>query len=238
MLKNMFREAGIFTDGKSNHSLRATATTRMIDAGLPEKVIMDRTGHHSLDGLKPYSRTTDRQQQQMSAVISCSELMIKDKETTVEKKEEIEKKVKGAVNYYGEMKGCVFKVGREDKMSLSEHESYIFISEDMNVIKPLLQKSHQKYIALVEVLRIHLILFERINLSPFYIHACTAVHYIVQYDRPPRICTCYCVRLLVETEIKRIEVSYNWCKLASTYYIYVYVFTVELLSKQVHCDLK
>ena len=141
MLKNMFREAGIFTDGKSNHSLRATATTRMIDAGLPEKVIMDRTGHHSLDGLKPYSRTTDRQQQQMSAVISCSELMIKDKETTVEKKEEIEEKVKRAVNYYGEMKGCVFKVGRQDKMSLSEHESYIFISEDMNVIKPLLQKS-------------------------------------------------------------------------------------------------
>ena len=46
MLKNMFREAGIFTDGKSNHSLRATATTRMIDAGLPEKVIMDHTGHH------------------------------------------------------------------------------------------------------------------------------------------------------------------------------------------------
>ena len=25
----------------------------------------------------------------------------------------------------------------------------------------------------------------------------------------------------------------NWCKLASTYYIYVYVFTVELLSREV-----
>lgn len=52
MLKNMFREAGISTDGKSNHSLRTTAITHMIDAGLPEKVIMDHIGHHSLEGLK------------------------------------------------------------------------------------------------------------------------------------------------------------------------------------------
>ena len=46
----------------------------------------------------------------MSAVISCSELMIKEEETTVEKKEEIEEKVKGAVNNYGEMKGNVFNI--------------------------------------------------------------------------------------------------------------------------------
>lgn len=46
----------------------------------------------------------------MSAVISCSELMIKEEETTVEKKEKIEEKVKGAVNNYGEMKGCVFNI--------------------------------------------------------------------------------------------------------------------------------
>ena len=39
---------------KSNHSLRATAATKLIDAGVAEKVIMDRTGHRSLDGLKPY----------------------------------------------------------------------------------------------------------------------------------------------------------------------------------------
>ena len=40
MLKNMFREAGINTDRMTNHSLRATATTCMIDAGIPEKLIM------------------------------------------------------------------------------------------------------------------------------------------------------------------------------------------------------
>ena len=46
MLKTMFKEAGLNADKITNHSLRATATTRMIDAGIPEKVIMDRTGHH------------------------------------------------------------------------------------------------------------------------------------------------------------------------------------------------
>ena len=57
-------------------------------------------------------------------------------------------------------------------MSLSQHKSYIFISEDMNIIKPLLQKSHQKYIAFVEALRIQLILFERINFRHFtFTHA-------------------------------------------------------------------
>ena len=53
LLKNMCTEAGLSSDGKSNHSLRATAATRMLDAGLPEKIIMNRTGHHCLDGLKP-----------------------------------------------------------------------------------------------------------------------------------------------------------------------------------------
>lgn len=42
MLKDMFIEAAIPADGNTNHSLRATATTRMMDAGLCEKLIMDR----------------------------------------------------------------------------------------------------------------------------------------------------------------------------------------------------
>ena len=55
MLKAMYKQAGLNCEGISNHSLRATAATRMLNAGLPEKVIMDRTAHHSLDGLKPYT---------------------------------------------------------------------------------------------------------------------------------------------------------------------------------------
>uniref|UniRef100_A0A1X7VFF2 Uncharacterized protein n=1 Tax=Amphimedon queenslandica TaxID=400682 RepID=A0A1X7VFF2_AMPQE len=66
----MCKDAGISFEDKSNHSLRATSATRMMDAGLQEKVIMDGTGHHSLDGLKPYARVTDLQQQQVSEVLA------------------------------------------------------------------------------------------------------------------------------------------------------------------------
>ena len=72
---------------------------------------MDRTGHHSLDGLKPYCRTTDRQQQLVSKVISCSEVSVREQTTTVvEKKEICEKIQKGLVENYGEMSGCTFNI--------------------------------------------------------------------------------------------------------------------------------
>ena len=85
MLKNMFREAEIRADRMITHILCAAATTRMIDAGLPEKVIMDHTGHHSPDGLKPYCQTTYRQQQLALSVISCSEVTV-EKQTTLLKR--------------------------------------------------------------------------------------------------------------------------------------------------------
>lgn len=110
MLKNMFKEAGINADRMTNHSLRATATTRMIDAGIPEKVIMDRTGHHSLDGLKPYCRTTDRQQQLVSSVIRCSEETVEKRTTLVKEKEICDKVKSGLVTNQGEMSGCTFNI--------------------------------------------------------------------------------------------------------------------------------
>ena len=45
----LFKEAGI--SGRStNHSLRATAATRLFDAGVDEQLIMTRTGHSSTTG--------------------------------------------------------------------------------------------------------------------------------------------------------------------------------------------
>ena len=38
------------------HSLRATSATRMFSGGVPEKLITDRTGHHSLQSLRYYER--------------------------------------------------------------------------------------------------------------------------------------------------------------------------------------
>ena len=48
MLKDMCSEAGI-TGHKTNHSLRATGTSELFAAGVPEIIIKERTGHHSLE---------------------------------------------------------------------------------------------------------------------------------------------------------------------------------------------
>ena len=119
MVKTICKEAGLSIENRSNHSLRATAATRLMDAGVAEKVIMDRTGHHSSEGLKPYARVTDYQQQQLSEVLtSCgrkvSEKITTHSETSVLQElscENIEEKMKGVVtNIGGQMSGCVFNV--------------------------------------------------------------------------------------------------------------------------------
>ncbi len=44
--------AGI--NGFTNHSLRATAMSRMYNSGVPEKIIAEKSGHRSIDGLRAY----------------------------------------------------------------------------------------------------------------------------------------------------------------------------------------
>ena len=53
MLKTMCVDAGI-EGHKTNHSLRATGATEMFKAGVPEKIIQQRTGHMSLKALGVY----------------------------------------------------------------------------------------------------------------------------------------------------------------------------------------
>ena len=59
MLRNRFKkmcgEAGL-VGNFMNHSGRATAITRMYEAGLPEKEIMKRSGHRSTEGIRVYQR--------------------------------------------------------------------------------------------------------------------------------------------------------------------------------------
>ena len=42
----------------TNHSLRATAISRMYGGGIPEKVIIEKSGHKSIKALRTYERTT------------------------------------------------------------------------------------------------------------------------------------------------------------------------------------
>ena len=69
MLKTMCEEAGV-TGHKTNHSLRAYAATELFNAGIPEKVIQDRTGHRPLDGLREYETISEQQTEAACKVLA------------------------------------------------------------------------------------------------------------------------------------------------------------------------
>ena len=71
MVKEMCKAAGI-TGYKTNHSLRATTATRLFQAGVDEQLIMERTGHRSLDGVRSYKRTSQEQRQALSDIVNLS----------------------------------------------------------------------------------------------------------------------------------------------------------------------
>ena len=54
----------------TNHSLRATGTTALFDAGVPECIIQKRTGHKSLDALRTYmyERVTPFQEEAVAQI--------------------------------------------------------------------------------------------------------------------------------------------------------------------------
>ena len=63
------REAGI-SGFRTNHSLCATTATRMYQASIDEQLIMERTGHRSLEGVREYKRTSDNQKEQLSDLLN------------------------------------------------------------------------------------------------------------------------------------------------------------------------
>ena len=56
----------------TNHSLRATAITRMFNCGIPEKVIAETSGHKSTKALRCYEHTSLQQKQAVTKVINRS----------------------------------------------------------------------------------------------------------------------------------------------------------------------
>ncbi|KAK6167160.1 hypothetical protein SNE40_021255 [Patella caerulea] len=66
-VKRLCQSAGIigyFT----NHSLRATAATRLYQAGVDEQLMTEKTGHRS-NAVRAYKRTSDAQQASVSSVL-------------------------------------------------------------------------------------------------------------------------------------------------------------------------
>ena len=69
MMKRMSTEAQL--DQKyTNHSLRAYGVTKLFRANLPEKLIMERSGHRSIGGVRQYERTDISQELQVCQVLS------------------------------------------------------------------------------------------------------------------------------------------------------------------------
>ena len=61
LMKTMASEAGI---GRrlTNYSLRAYGITKMFQENVPEKLIMDKSGHRSIEGVRQYARISEEQQ--------------------------------------------------------------------------------------------------------------------------------------------------------------------------------
>lgn len=57
---------------KTNHSLRVTTATRLFHSGVDEQIIMDRTGHRSVDGIRRYKRISDDQRREASDVLNSA----------------------------------------------------------------------------------------------------------------------------------------------------------------------
>ena len=55
---------------KTNHSLRVAGTTCLYEAGVPEKVIQQRTGHCCLQSLRHYERISSDQEVAVSRILS------------------------------------------------------------------------------------------------------------------------------------------------------------------------
>ena len=70
-MARLCKSAGI-SGFKTNHSLRATTATRLYQAGVDEQLIMERTGHHSIDGVRSYKRTNAEQQENLSDILALS----------------------------------------------------------------------------------------------------------------------------------------------------------------------
>ena len=57
---------------KTNHSLRVTSATRLFQSGVDEQLIMGRTGHRSIDGIRTYKRVSNEQKEDISHVLNSA----------------------------------------------------------------------------------------------------------------------------------------------------------------------
>ena len=57
---------------KTNHSLWVTSATRLFQSGVDEQLIMGRTGHRSIDGIRTYKQVSNEQKEDISNVLNSA----------------------------------------------------------------------------------------------------------------------------------------------------------------------
>ena len=70
MIKRMCSNVGI-SERFTNHSLHAYEATTLFQAEVPEKLVQQRTGHRSVEGVRRYERTSESQLLDISNIMSC-----------------------------------------------------------------------------------------------------------------------------------------------------------------------
>ena len=70
-VSRLWKSAGI-KGVKTNHSLRVTNATCHYSSGTDKQLIMERTGHQSTDGVRPYKHTSEEQQIAISDILNRS----------------------------------------------------------------------------------------------------------------------------------------------------------------------
>ena len=71
---DMYIASGLASEGIHNHSLRATGVNQLYNGGVPEKLIMERSGHLSISGVHSYERTSELQKKEVSQLMSNTTL--------------------------------------------------------------------------------------------------------------------------------------------------------------------
>ena len=69
-MKEIFELAGLKSEAMSNHSFRATGISRLYVVGGPDKLIMERSGHLSAEGVHSYKWNTVQQEKAVLSLLS------------------------------------------------------------------------------------------------------------------------------------------------------------------------
>ncbi|KAK6167947.1 hypothetical protein SNE40_021868 [Patella caerulea] len=60
----------------TNHSLRATTATKLFQQGVDEQLIMARTGHRSVEGVRSYKRISFEQNKVLSNILNGNDASV------------------------------------------------------------------------------------------------------------------------------------------------------------------